>query len=329
MGDIHDGRAHAAAPGSIDRTTEITRTDAGKKLLSFLAARFTYQDEARWREHIEAERLTLNAQPCTGGETIREGDHITFRPEPYDEPPVNAQYKILAEDDDFLFIDKPAPLPCHPGGIYLHNTLWGLLGTAFPGIRFVNRLDRETSGIVIAAKHSEAAAYAGSLMSGRGIDKEYLVLVEGNFAEAIDACGYLEPDTDSPVRKKLRFVRLTAMAETGTSTGANECRTLFAPERRFPDGTSLVRAKLFTGRTHQIRATLQALGYPVVGDKLYGKDSAIFLRFIEGSMTDLDRKALRLDRQALHCSRISFPKRQGEIYDIVSAAPFQEGVAQS
>lgn len=331
MSDIYDERAHAAAPGSIERTTEIIRTDAGKKLLSFLAARFTYQDEARWREHIKAERLTLNKQPCTGDESLREGDHITFKPEPYDEPPVNERYKILAEDDDFLFIDKPAPLPCHPGGIYLYHTLWSLLGTDFPGIRFVNRLDRETSGIVIAAKHSEAAAYAGSLMSGRGIDKEYLVLVEGSFPDAIDACGYLEPDTDSPVRKKLTFVRRAAMAETGPDapTGANECRTLFTLERRFPDGTSLVRAKLFTGRTHQIRATLQTLGYPVVGDKLYGKDPAIFLRFIEGSMTDLDREALRLDRQALHCSHISFPMRQGGIYDIVSAAPFQEGVAQS
>jgi 23S rRNA-/tRNA-specific pseudouridylate synthase len=326
---------------SIERTTEIAPSDAGKELLSFLVARFTYQDEARWRAHIEAGRLTLNDRHCVGAETLRGGDRVTFRPEPYDEPPVDARYAILAEDDDFLFIDKPAPLPCHPGGIYLYNTLWGLLGETWPGIKFVNRLDRETSGIVVAAKHSEAAARAGALMSGREIDKEYLVLVEGDFPGVIDACGFLEPDEDSPIRKKLRFVGAaeytrTQESEAGSpapaenaTPGRSACRTLFTPERRFPDGTSLVRAKLFTGRTHQIRATLQSLGYPVVGDKLYGKAPSIFLRFIEGAMTEGDRKLLRLDRQALHCSRIAFPSRAGGMYDIASPAPFREGIPKA
>lgn len=315
---------------TVHRTTEITRADAGKILLAFLAARFTYQSESRWIEHIEAGRLTLNERACTGGETLAEGDRIGFEPEPYDEPPVARNFAIIAEDEDFLFIDKPAPLPCHPGGIYLHNTLWGFLRQTYPAVSFVNRLDRETSGIVIAAKNTEAAAHAGRLMAERGIDKEYLALVEGDFPETLDAEGFLERDTGSPVRKKLRFVPGTPapVAADPAKTGAKDCRTLFTLERRFHDGTSLVRARLFTGRTHQIRATLQALGFPLVGDKLYGKDATLFLKFIEGKMTEADRSTLKADRQLLHCSRIAFPKRAGGAYEIVSNAPFAESLPQ-
>lgn len=312
----------------VHRTTEILRGDAGKNLVAFLGARFTYQSESRWIEHIEAGRLKLNGHECSGSETLEAGDLISFAPDPYDEPPVASNFAILSEDDDFLFVDKPAPLPCHPGGIYLHHTLWGLLRQTHPSVSFVNRLDRETSGIVIAAKNTEAAAWAGALMSGRDIDKEYLALVEGDFPETLDAKGFLEPDTASAVRKKLRFIPLPSASAslTASHAGAKDCRTLFTLERRFPDGTSLVRAKLFTGRTHQIRATLQALAFPLVGDKLYGKDASIFLRFIEDKLTESDRSALKADRQLLHCSHIAFPKRLGGTYEIVSPAPFADGI---
>lgn len=323
------------------RITAINGSDAGKTLLDYLAARFTYLSAEKWAGQIGEGRLLLNDDSCTGNETLREGDRVSFTPAPYDEPPVNTDFTILAEDERFLFIDKPPLLPCHPGGIYLFNTLWGLLRETYGNVSFINRLDRETAGIVVAAKTKEGAAWANALMSERKIDKEYLVIVEGAFPEELDAEGFLVRDEASPVRKKLRFVRDGGNSETsgdtgktpgntggesfsgnavgGSLPGAVSCHTRFSLQSRLDGNLSLVHAKLFTGRTHQIRATLQSLGFPVVGDKLYGKDETIFLRFIDGSMTDADRILLRQDHQALLCSRIVMPKMDGgTYYDIVS-----------
>ena len=340
-------------PTSNARATAISRKDAGLRLLPYFTARFTYQSESDWQEHIARGRVTLNGETCTGSEVLKEKDIVSFTPEPYDEPPVNTGYRILAEDGDFLFIDKPPLLPCHPAGIYLFNTLWGLLRDEHPRLCFINRLDRETSGIVIAAKNPEAAAYANGAMQERRIGKEYLSLVEGAFPETLDAPGFLVSDTTSPIRKKLRFVPDNEAAsygaalcdaeggfQPGEATGfcANadacqktisreiRCHTRFSLRSRLDGNLSLVHAELLTGRTHQIRATLQSLGFPVVGDKLYGKDPTIFLRFIDGTMTESDRNLLRLDHQALHCSRVVLPKADGSAYDIRADIPTSWGI---
>lgn len=295
------------------RRIAIRRDDAGKELLAYLCARFTYQGISQWEEHLARGRISVNGAGCARSVILREKDIVSFTPEPYDEPPVNARYEILAEDEHYLFVNKPPLLPCHPGGIYLRNTLWALLRERCPEPRFVNRLDRETSGIVIVAKTPDAAAFANARMQERAIVKEYLVLVEGRFPAALDAEGFLVPDAASPVRKKLSFVTAAG--------GGMDCRTEFSFQEEFAPGVSLVHARLHTGRTHQIRATLQSLGFPVVGDKLYGKDSGMFLRFIDGALTDRDRAALRLDHQALHCARIAMPSPAGGAYEIAAPVP--------
>jgi len=313
------------------RTVTVAKNGEGSSLAGYLAARFTYQSEAEWASHILAGRIAHNGGPCAEGTPLREGDRVAFTPEPYDEPPVNVSFAILREDADFLFVDKPPLLPCHPGGIYLRNTLISLLANAYGPLHLINRLDRETSGIVIAAKTKEAAARAGELMRERMIEKEYLTLVEGAFPDRIDASGFLVPDAASPVRKKLRFVQAppsrrdaTVSARDTPDSPSGEglaVRTIFTGRGRFAPGISLVHARLLTGRTHQIRATLQGLGYPVVGDKLYGKDPTAFLRFIDGTLTDEDRRSLRLESHALHCARVSFAFPGGVSYDVSSNPP--------
>jgi 23S rRNA pseudouridine1911/1915/1917 synthase len=306
------------------RSINIAKADEGKRLIDYLVSRFTYQAEPEWIAHIKEGRLLLDGHRCDGTEILARDMRVEFLPLPYDEPPVSSGWSVLSEDADFLFIDKPAFLPCHPGGIYLKNTLWSFLSERYGSVRLVNRLDRETSGIVVAALSAEAASYAQSLMVERRILKEYAVLVEGRFPDSLRAIGYLTRDESSPVRKQLKFVG----TETGTETsppGSSGCETLFTLVNSRDDGTSLVRAKPVTGRTHQIRATLRSLGYPVVGDKLYGTDPTVFLRFIAGTMTDEDRSTLRLDRQALHCARMTFDGRLTGRYDVSSAAPFIGG----
>lgn len=303
------------------RSISIAKSDEGKRLIDYLISRFTYQTGPEWAAHIEEGRLLLDGHRCDGTEILAREMRVEFIPLPYGEPPVCADWSVLSEDSDFLFIDKPAPLPCHPGGIYLNNTLWSFLSERYGSVRLVNRLDRETSGIVVAALSAEAASYAQALMTERRILKEYAVLVEGQFPDALDASGYLTKDESSPVRKKLKFVGKDT-GSGGSPPGFTGCETMFSLVKRRDDGTSLVTARPVTGRTHQIRATLCSLGYPVVGDKLYGIDPTIFLRFIDGTMTDEDRLRLRLDRQALHCARMAFDARSPGRYDVSSNAPF-------
>jgi 23S rRNA pseudouridine955/2504/2580 synthase/23S rRNA pseudouridine1911/1915/1917 synthase len=129
-------------------------------------------------------------------------------------------------------------------------------------------------------------------------EKEYYALVNGRFTETIDAEGSLVRDTASPVRRKRQYIH--------GGTEGESCRTLLVPEQLFP-AHSLVRAKLFTGRMHQIRATLYSLGYPMLGDKLYGVDDTLFIKRAKfGSLTADDFQKLGMKRQALHSSKLTF-----------------------
>jgi 23S rRNA pseudouridine1911/1915/1917 synthase len=192
------------------------------------------------------------------------------------------------------------------------------LAFGLDGVRLANRLDRETSGIVVVAKTQEAAAFASARLQDGSLIKEYHVLVEGVFPEYLDAAGWLGRDGDSPIRKKARFSRHEIPGGQAARTEFWSVDTRVAPGG---DRLSLVRARLHTGRTHQIRATLHSLNFPVVGDKMYGRDPTIFLRFAAGIMTEADEALLRMPHQALHCAHVSFPKMEkapAADYDILA-----------
>ncbi len=219
------------------------------------------------------------------------------------EPPVLRSVGILYEDDDLLVADKPGNLPCHPGGRYCGNTLLHLLrarGGNGENLRIINRLDRETSGIVLVAKTAAMAKSLAGQFRRHTAQKEYTVLVHGAFPAHLEARGWLLPDADSVIRKKRRFVT-DKDSPTPEAESAETDFELLALQ----DGISRVLARPRTGRTHQIRATLLSLGFPVVGDKIYGLDETFFLRFITDALTDSDRARLILPRQALHASALT------------------------
>ena len=205
------------------------------------------------------------------------------------EPAVRLDYGVVYEDEALLVVDKPGNLPCHPGGRYFTQTLWHALSAERGGhpCHFVNRIDRETSGLVLIAKTAEVAAACARQFAAGTVDKGYLAAVYGDFPEEpMCADGVLRPDDKSPVRKKQRFIPTGfSGVSAGGSAGAVEgpgsrCRTDFRLRKR-AGGLSLVSATPMTGRLHQIRVSLLSLGYPVVGDKIYGPDDTLFIRFIE------------------------------------------------
>ena len=276
--------------------TSIDWSGTGLTLADFLAGRFTYRSKEEWISRINSGEITLNERIVPPDTLLAMHDCIEYRPGDIEEPPADLDYRIVFEDDQLMVIDKPGNLCMHPAGPFFKHTLWHLLCTGFDHpIHFVNRLDRETSGLLLAAKDPKLAKKLLKNVAA----KRYQVIVHGEFPADMVAEGFLT-DAHSVVRKKRRFVDQMPDAPPFESA-----KTAFV-RQRCANGLSLLEATLFTGRMHQIRATLFSLGYPVAGDKLYGLDETLYNKISTQSFTDDDRRKLILPNQALHCSNLEF-----------------------
>lgn len=281
----------------------ISAEEAGKSFEDWLSERFKYHKIGKWQNEIKNERVTINQRTVVPSTRLQKGDNIDYKPIRRPEPPVNFNYEIIYEDGDILVVNKPGDLPCHPSGIFFKNTLWAVLKEKYEKFHFINRLDRETSGLMIIALNKKAAANLGKQITERTITKQYQLVVHGVMSENIDAVGWLGPDTSSAIRKKRTF-HMESNVETPKEDWET-ASTWFRPLRNNGELT-LIDVKLGTGRFHQIRATAFSLGYPVVGDKIYGLDDNLYLQFIKHVMTEQDRQMLILERQALHASSLTF-----------------------
>ncbi len=315
---------------------------SGESLLSYLCGRFSYLLKEQWLSCIEDGSLLLNGERAGPARALAAGDRLSFSPPSLREPPVPLRYGRAYEDEDYLIVDKPPLLPVHPSGIYFEHSLWSLLRKDGGDIHIITRLDRETSGLVLVAKSAAAARRAQEAQTSRALEKRYLAVTHGAFPSAIQqAEGWLSSDGGSQVRKKRRYsAERPAIAENQSGAPGGEagpakgcrreppvesCATIFNALGAWQadDGPrSLVEARLLTGRTHQIRATVLALGYPILGDKLYGLDESCFLRFIAGTLDEDDERRLVLPYQALHCAFLSLSAGDGRSIRVEAPPPW-------
>ncbi len=280
---------------------EVPLSHAGVRLDAFLARTFPYRSRTHWARLVRGGRVRLNGAIARPGRSLRTGDRIDYMPDPRPEPRVSGGYRVLYEDGSLLAIRKPANLPVHPSGRYFRNTLLLMLleergeDLDRTDLRIVHRLDRETSGLILFGKGREAAAALAIQFENREVRKEYLAVVHGVPVEdrfLVDAP--IGRDPASPIRK----------AMTVTPDG-RPARTGFRVLRRGRDH-ALIAARPHTGRLHQIRVHLRQAGHPVLGDKVYGLDPHLFLRFVSGRLSEHDRGLLLWRRQALHAWKIRF-----------------------
>ncbi len=211
---------------------------------------------------------------------------------------------VLFEDEAVLAVDKPANVAVHPSGRYLTDTLiqrvHAKYGAGFElerggAPRLCHRLDRETSGIVLIGKYPEAHAHLMKQFEKRQVKKEYFAIVHG--VPERDG-GTIDLPIGSCRASKVEL-KMTTLSDGQPS------RTDWNVALRSAD-CALLACRPITGRQHQIRVHLAAIGYPVVGDKLYGVDEEFFQKGLDGTLDAADRKRLGLDRQALHHHRVEF-----------------------
>ncbi|MCZ6514158.1 MAG: RluA family pseudouridine synthase [Nitrospinae bacterium] len=257
---------------------------------------------------IEAEQVTVNGTPAKAHYKLKESDHVDLAvpdPEPLEVQPEAIPLNIVHEDDSLIVIDKPPgmvvhPAPGHSGGTLVNALLYhckdlaGIGGVERPGI--VHRLDKDTSGLIVAAKTEACMQSLTRQFKERGIQKVYLALAKGAFAPH-------KGSIDAPIgRHKTHRKKMSVRAPT-----RREAMTRYEVIRQC-DGFAYVRLYPKTGRTHQLRVHLASIGHPILGDRLYGGT--------------LGPGLPQMSRQALHAHRLELTHpATGDLLQLESPLP--------
>lgn len=265
-----------AHPYENRRRLNVSAAFDGLSLGQFLAARHGHIAAAVWRASMEAGRLELDGRVVRSLELrVRAGNQLVHVIENEVEPAVSAALRVVFEDDDLVVLDKPAPLPVHPSGRFNKNTVVGLLAHVFDDLRVhpVHRLDADTTGVLVMAKHPSAARHLGAQFEARTVGKRYLARVHGRPPRRFDVTSAVSRGPDARGKRR-----------TGEGAAA---LTRFWTLRE-----ALVAAWPRSGRTNQIRVHLAEAGYPIVGDQAYGPDARE--EFESGAPLCLHADAIRL-----------------------------------
>ena len=287
----------------------VAAEDAGRRLDQFLAGKLEEVSRARVQQLIAEKKVEVNGHAAKASVRLREGDRVVVLG-PVELPPLRAQAEnihldLVYEDADLAVINKPAGMMVHAGAgatddarnrgtlvnALLHHfgNLSNVGGELRPGI--VHRLDKDTSGLIVVAKNDETHRRLAEKFARREMKKTYIALVHG----------WLKQDrgtvSASISRDAIRRTRMTTRR-----SGGREAVTHYEVEHRIDSKLgkfSVLRIRIDTGRTHQIRVHLSSLGHPVVGDRLYGAPHTLH--------------GLALDRNFLHAQSLEFAHpRTGE-----------------
>jgi 23S rRNA pseudouridine1911/1915/1917 synthase len=295
---------HAPPTGSFTTVAEIAAR--GRRLDRFLADAIGTLSRSRVKSLIEEGRLRRDGVVLSEpADPVRPG--ATYQldlpaPLPATPQPQHIPFTILYEDTDIIVLDKPAGLVVHPApgnydgtlvnALLAHcgSTLTGIGGERRPGI--VHRLDKHTSGVMVAAKTQQANAALTAAFAARDLDRAYLALVWGLPTP-------LEGDIEGAIGRDSRDRKRMAVVARGGKPALTHYRTL----RAWGTAVSLLECRLATGRTHQIRVHLAARGHPVVGDPVYLRRVPAAARSLPEPIRQL---LLDFPRQALHAASLGF-----------------------
>lgn len=305
------------------RTVQINKNDADQRLDKFLTKRFKTMPKSLMYKYIRTKYIKVNGKRCEISTRLHEGDVITFyiKDEFFDEPQYDTydflkapvKLDIVYEDENIILLNKPTGLLCHPDENYHFDSLLARLqhylydkkeydpkseNSFAPAL--ANRIDRNTGGIVIAAKNSEALRVLNQKIKERELKKMYLCVVHGTLKrKQATLTDYLEKN------EKQNRVYVSSKPSPNSKT----IKTKYKVLDEFKN-MSLVEVELLTGRTHQIRAHMAYIGHPLVGDGKYG--------------TNKQNKNTSLKWQALCSYKLEFDfKTDGGVLEYLNGKTFE------
>ena len=283
---------------------DVTGRHEGRRLDAYMAARFSEYSRTFVKALIQEGQITVNGAPVKPSHAPVRGDRIVAlvpmrRHE--EVPPEDIPLDILYEDDWIVVVNKPPDLVVHPSKghqtgtlvnalVYHFQELSGVSGALRPGI--VHRLDRDTTGAILVIKEDAVHEDIARQFEERRVKKEYIAVCEGRVeldSDLVDAP--IGPDRHAREKMAIR-----------PSVG-KEARTIYEVVERLGD-FCIVRCRILTGRTHQIRVHMRHIGYPLVADALYGQRDALYPSDLSGGEHRPDEEPL-IARQALHARRLS------------------------
>ncbi|MFH0944135.1 MAG: RluA family pseudouridine synthase [Planctomycetota bacterium] len=297
---------------------EVDPADQGHRTDSFLTQRM------RWRSRTSIQKLvqegkifvSRNGKRCEvkkSSATVLQGDtiHVTL-PKPKRDIEFEANsganapgLPVLFEDRYLVAVDKPPNVPVHPAGRNLYRTVITSLHLKYRRTgdpeqdivpKLCHRLDLETSGVLLVAKDDTAHRRMSEQFRERLPEKEYLAIIHG---VPDPAQGLIDLPIGPAMGRQVNLAR-AVRHDVGQPS-----RTIYEVES-VHGAFALLRIRLLTGRHHQIRVHMDAIGHHLVGDKIYGVDEELFVKYYDDALTEEDQARLLLPRQALHAHRLSF-----------------------
>jgi len=289
-------------PDGILLTFPVAPEHAGMRLDRFIQSRIPRLSRTRAAQIVAGCAYRHDGRRRRPSDRVQANEVVVLVRPRFEEPEVPRHFGVVFEDEDVLAVDKPAGLPVHPTATYHRNTLTALLRERYgdPPPHIAHRLDRETSGVLVCGKHPLAERRLKVAFEKRRTGKRYLAIVRGAVRDDLDLIELpLGPARNGP----------HYLMEVRGAEGGSEARTRLAVRERQEDHT-LVELAPETGRQHQLRVHLAAVGHPIVGDKMYGPEGvAPFLAYVEAGGVTTPELVGRLghDRHALHAFELEVP----------------------
>ena len=292
-------------------SVQIDATLHGARLDVALTHFLTWRSRNSILELIRDGNVILEGRKARKSSKVRDGEVIVIKVPKRAEPdeaisPAGDDIDVLYQDKGMIAVDKPAGLAVHPAGRRVYGTLIHWLHTQFrrpddPAHdvipRLLHRLDRETSGLVMASLNPDLHAQIAIQFEDRLVTKTYQAVVHGAPPAEEGVIDFsIGPDRGSEIKLKLE-----ARAD-GSGLSALTHYKILRQSGRY----TLVELRPKTGRTHQLRVHMAALGCPLVGDKIYGVEDAVFLEYLNDTLSEATKARLVLDRHALHSASIEF-----------------------